>query len=43
MKKSLLILMFISFMFLGCDSKPAIDGSVIAKKTSQTSNLEFVS
>ena len=41
MKKSFLILAILGFVFLGCDSKPAIDASVIAKKTSQASK-EFV-
>jgi len=43
MKKSFLILTILGFVFLGCDSKPAIDGSIIAKKTSQVSSTEFVS
>ena len=43
MKKNFLILMVIGFVFLGCDSKPKIDGSIIAKTKMQASNAEFVS
>jgi thiol-disulfide isomerase/thioredoxin len=44
MKKSFLILMVMGFVFLGCDSKPKIDGSVIAKqKPQENNNVEFVS
>ena len=43
MKKSFLIgLIFLGFLFNGCDDKSGIDGSVIAKKTSQDS-YKFVS
>ena len=38
MKKSFLIgLVFLSFLFTGCDDKSAINESVIAKKTSENS------
>lgn len=43
MKKNLFILIFTGFVFLGCDTKTTIDESVIAKKTAQSTKLEFVS
>lgn len=43
MKKSLLGLFVLGFLFVGCDSKSPIDDSVIAKKSLQENKYEFVS
>lgn len=43
MKKSFLVgLLIIGFLFSGCDDKSTIDSSVIAKKSLQSNNYEFV-
>jgi thiol-disulfide isomerase/thioredoxin len=43
MKKNFLVcLVFIGFLFSGCDNKSAIDGSVIAKKSLESNNYKFV-
>lgn len=43
MKKNFLIgLMFLGFLFNGCDSKSPIDSSVVAKKSLQDNKYEFV-
>ena len=44
MKKSLIGLVVIGFLFSACDNKTTIDESVVVKSTSQDSNKkEFVS
>ena len=43
MKKSLVSLLVLGFLFIGCDSKSPIDDSVIAKKSLQENKYEFVS
>lgn len=43
MKKNFLIgLVFLGFLFSGCDSKSPIDSSVVAKKSLQDNKYEFV-
>ena len=43
MKKSLVSLLVLGFLFIGCDSKSPIDDSVIAKKSLHENKYEFVS
>lgn len=43
MKNSLLGLLVLGFLFVGCDSKSPIDSSVVAKKSLQENKYEFVS